>query len=137
MKHLGLLGLSPLLVLSAASFWPVAPVFAQEAAAPKGITLESLMRSGTRQFNKLDLNHDGTIDEAEWNAYVEDMVTKLRARMAKRLAETDTNHDGKITKEEFLASRAKWFAEVDVDGSGSINSEKIRNYNYIRSKQPE
>ena len=54
--------------------------------------------------------------------------------MAKRWAETDINKDNKATKDEFLTSRAKWFAEVDTDRSGFITGEKIRRYNFRRNQ---
>jgi len=125
---------SSLLVSLLFATFLVTPVGAQTTPPSRAITLDSLMKSGTRQFDKLDLNHDGIIDEAEWNAYVEAEIVKLRARMAKRHSETDSNGDGKISKEEYLASRAKWFADVDADNSGAIDSEKIRQYNYRRAR---
>lgn len=41
------------------------------------------------------------------------------------LEEADTNKDGTISKEEFLESSAKRFAEIDNDGDGKITPAEI------------
>lgn len=122
------------LSIFAAFCMSTAPSFAQTAAPKAGITLDRIMKSGAKQFDKLDLNRDGIVDEAEWNAHVEEMVAKLRNSQAKRWEDMDANKLKKITKQDFLSSRAKWFAEVDNDGAGTIDGEKIRRYNYSKSK---
>ncbi len=109
-------------------------VCAQTSNSKTGITLERIMKSGAKQFDKLDLNHDGVVDEAEWSAHVEELVAKLRTSQSKRWEDMDSGKLKHISKQEFLNSRAKWFADVDTDGSGMIDSDKIRLYNYARSK---
>lgn len=129
---------SRLLVGALCLFAMSSPVSAQTAPAKSGITLDRLMKSGAKQFAQLDTNHDGIVDEAEWAAHVEALIAKLRASQAKRWAEMDTKSARKITQEDFLAARAKWFAEVDSDNSGVIDSDKIRKFNFRRSRtQPE
>ncbi len=109
-------------------------VCAQTSNSKTGITLERIMKSGAKQFDKLDLNHDGVVDESEWSAHVEELVAKLRTSQSKRWEDMDSGKLKHISKQEFLNSRAKWFADVDTDGSGMIDSDKIRRYNYARSK---
>ena len=125
-----------LLYLSVFAVFCTSPTssFAQTALPKAGITLDRIMKSGAKQFDKLDLNHDGIVDEAEWSAHVEEMVAKLRNSQAKRWEDMDTSKLKKVSKQDFLASRAKWFAEVDSEGAGTIDGEKIRRYNYSRSK---
>ncbi len=122
------------LIIFAAFCVPTTPSFSQTALPKSGITLDRIMKSGAKQFDKLDLNHDGIVDEVEWAAHVEEMVAKLRNSQAKRWEEMDANKLKKISKQDFLSSRAKWFSDVDSDGAGTIDGEKIRRYNYLKSK---
>ncbi|MCD6034280.1 MAG: hypothetical protein K0R63_21 [Rickettsiales bacterium] len=43
----------------------------------------------------------------------------------KMLAKLDTNKNGSISKEEFLANTEKRFAEMDTDGNGSVSKEEL------------
>ena len=102
-----------------------------------GISLERILKSGGKQFDRLDANHDGVIDAAEWAAYVDAQIAKLKDRMSRRWVEMDMKKRGKVSREDFLADRAKWFAEVDVDRTGAINSDKIHRYNVRQAPPPE
>eukprot|EP01037_Dinobryon_pediforme_P014001 gene14001-14119_t len=108
-----------------------------QSPPPDGISLERILKSGGKQFDRLDANHDGLIDPAEWSAYVDAQVNKLKDRMAKRWADMDLKKRGKVSREDFLAARAKWFAEVDSDKTGFINSEKIHRYNLHQGAPPD
>jgi EF hand len=102
-----------------------------------GTNLDRVLKSGARQFEKLDLNHDGFIDQSEWNADIDMQIARLKARMAKRWVDMDIKKHNKVSREEFLADRAKWFAEVDADKTGTIDSEKIHRYNLRHSQGPD
>ena len=80
------------------------------------------------QFDKLDVNKQGFLDQSEWNKSVDDYVARYRAEMQRRFAEMDVNHTGKATKEQFVAARGRWFDAVDTDHSGTIDDEKLRAY---------
>ena len=102
-----------------------------------GINLDRVLKSGGRQFDRLDMNHDGFIDQAEWTAYVDAQIARLKERMSRRWADMDVKKHSKVSREEFLADRAKWFAEVDADKTGTIDSEKIHRFNMRRSQGPD
>jgi hypothetical protein len=38
----------------------------------------------------------------------------------------DTNNDGKLTRDEFVAGFAKWFADWNTDQSGALSDEQLR-----------
>jgi EF-hand domain pair len=83
-----------------------------------------------RMFDKIDANHDGVITAAEIEAAKND-AEKRRARRLATLAgiraempspsecvvELDQNHDGKVTREEFVAGHS-WFDLITKSGGG-------------------
>lgn len=93
------------------------------------ITADRVNGNAARQFNILDSNKDGVVDKAEMEAAIEAAVAKLRAKMQARFDEADANKDGKISREEFLAARTKWFAEVDTNGDGILDQNELRAWN--------
>ena len=48
-----------------------------------------------------------------------------RADPAERFAQADTNHDGRISRDEFLAGREARFARVDRNGDGFISDDDL------------
>lgn len=46
-----------------------------------------------------------------------------KAQMQQHLKEVDTNGDGNISKEEFMASCEKRFQKMDANGDGQITKE--------------
>jgi hypothetical protein len=65
------------------------------------LTFSEVKAQADRLWNRLDANHDGRIDRADRDA-----------RLLEHFAMADTNHDGVISKDEFLAAmrarEAKW-----------------------------
>lgn len=75
------------------------PLIAAPAAAPVAapapkheITFAEVKAEADKLWDRLDANHDGKIDSADRDA-----------RLLERFAKWDTNHDGVISKDEFLA----------------------------------
>ena len=71
-----------------------------------------------RHFATMDANSDGALDKSE-----------AKGRLAERFDETDTNKDGRITKEEMRAGwqarraghQADRIARVDTDKDGKVS----------------
>jgi Ca2+-binding EF-hand superfamily protein len=92
-------------------------------------------------FARLDANHDGGIDESENLASMQPSETRRQrqplgaseiARALFKRADTDT--DGKLTKEEFLAALPKHqaspaldelFKDADEDPDGAISQSEL------------
>ena len=103
---------------------------AQQTARP--IKRDRVLSRAASQFDAMDANKDGTIDKTEMDAAIEVAVAKLRARMQQRFDEIDPAKSGTISKEAFVASRAKWFDEVDTNADGTLEPEELRAWNKKR-----
>ena len=90
---------------------------------------EALAARG-RLFDSIDADHDGIITAAEFEAAKASAEKRrarrlatlagLRAEMptpSQRVAELDQNHDGKVTREEFIAGHS-WFDLIGKSGGG-------------------
>lgn len=94
-----------LLLLTAAVFTlQTLPAIAEDGAKPKG-------PRGMHMFEMQDADKDGTVSEAEFNAFTK-----------KKFDEIDANKDGKLTKEESSAHhekmKAKWKERRDAHKKG-------------------
>lgn len=72
------------LAIAAATVTPPQP--------PHDLTFAELKADADKVFDRMDANHDGKIDAADRDA-----------RLLEHFAQWDTNHDGVVSKDEFLA----------------------------------
>jgi hypothetical protein len=83
-------------VLTTAMPFVAAPLGAAPAtAAPQpapGVPYDQVKAAADKLWDRMDVNHDGKVDAADHDA-----------RLLEHFARWDTNHDGVISKEEFLA----------------------------------
>lgn len=103
------------------------PVLAQTAAKPV-TTKERVLARAAKQFDALDLDKDGFVDKAEWDKATDVMVAKLRARMDAQFSEADVGKRAKLSREDFIASRMRWFDSVDTDHNGAIDQAEMNVY---------
>lgn len=116
----------------AASLVLAAPALAQPVPS------QPAAKSGARSnyLERIDTNKDGFVDRAEFRAGLQglfdrkdankdgklsqDELKTRRGDPAKRLASLDTDKNGSISREEFIATGEKRFARCDKDGDGRI-----------------
>lgn len=72
---------------------------------------------------ELDANTDGRIDAAEILAARE---KRQRMRTEARLSRLDTNGDGSVSVEEFVAHRQSRLTALDTDADGIVSAEEFR-----------
>jgi len=97
--------------------------FAAAASAQRTARAESRGASGAsnrgeRGFDRLDKNHDGSIDQTEAQAW---------PKLQQNFSQYDTNHDGKLGKDEFAAAVSAQRAasgDTDHDRRGHGRSDK-------------
>ena len=80
------------------------------------VDLAEAKSAASRLFDKLDRDHDGTLDRRE-----------LRGRLnAKDFAAADPDNDGTLDKNEFLALVEKRFKAADPDNDGTIDAKELK-----------
>jgi Ca2+-binding EF-hand superfamily protein len=80
------------------------------------------MQERIDRFKAIDKNADGFIDKAELQASREE---ETAFRVKRMLHHLDTDKDGRITKEEFLAPARQHFARMDLNGDGKITADDL------------
>lgn len=103
--------------------------------------LPALAKSrGMGLIGMLDTDHDGTVDLAEAKAAASALFDKLerdkdgtldkhelaRRLSAKELAAADPDHDGTLTKDEYLAVVAQRFSAADPDHDGTLDARELQ-----------
>ncbi|MBW8785388.1 MAG: EF-hand domain-containing protein [Novosphingobium sp.] len=88
------IGLAALAIVLAGSAYAAerAPA-ARDGLGDAVVTRTQAQARAAELFDRLDVNHDGKLDQADKNA-----------RMAQMFDPIDTNHDGSISREEFMAA---------------------------------
>jgi len=79
------------------------------------------------RFAAVDANKDGKIDRDEFRQHRREMRQEWRAKrmdwMTKRL---DTDKDGSVSEDEFLAGPKKRFEKLDTNSDGKIDSAEMK-----------
>lgn len=79
------------------------------------VDLAEAQKAGSAAFDKLERDHDGTLDKRE-----------LAGRLtAKELAAADPDHDGTLTKDEYLALVEQRFNAADPDHDGTLDAKEL------------
>lgn len=102
------------------------------------ITLQDAERFAAAQFDRLDTDRNGVVDHDEFVASAKrslDRVSEARKAQVQRSLDRretlfktlDQHGDGKLTKDEYLAGTRQHFAEIDVNKTGKITPDDLRN----------
>jgi Ca2+-binding EF-hand superfamily protein len=79
------------------------------------VDLAEAKKAASALFDKLDPDHDGTLDKRE-----------LAGRLTqKELAAADPDHDGTLTKDEYLAVVEQRFSAADPDHDGTLDAKEL------------
>jgi Ca2+-binding EF-hand superfamily protein len=79
------------------------------------VDLAEAKKAASALFDKLDGDHDGTLDKRE-----------LAGRLsAKEFAAADPDHDGTLTKDEYLAGVEQRFNAANKDSDGTLDAKEF------------
>ena len=79
------------------------------------VDLAEAQKAGATAFDKLERDHDGTLDKRELT----------RRLSASELAAADPDHDGTLSKEEYLAIVEQRFKAADRDNDGTLDAREL------------
>ncbi len=82
------------------------------------ITLDAALAAATKQFERMDRNKDGVVEQADFAAMRKEMTDYQVKRFVHRYG---GDKDGKVTREQFFTKESQRFAEGDINGDGVID----------------
>ncbi len=91
-----LIGISALALGLAGAAYAADEMPGGDPLGDKTVTKAEFLAKGTAMFDKMDVNHDGKLDQADRGAHESEMFDHL-----------DTNHDGSVSRGEFTAAHAQ------------------------------
>jgi hypothetical protein len=107
--------------------------------APKPISRAEYVKTVDDRFNGADANHDGFISKAELVAQQERGLAQAKSRVTQQLTASfsrlDTNHDGKLSLQEFLGAAPpirvgenadQLMQRLDSNHDGKMSAEEWR-----------
>jgi Ca2+-binding EF-hand superfamily protein len=80
------------------------------------VDLAEAKAAASAMFDRLERDKDGTLDKHELS----------RRLSAKELAAADPDHDGTLTKEEYLAVVEQRFSAADPDHDGTLDAKELK-----------
>ena len=79
------------------------------------VDLAEAKAAASAMFDRLERDKDGTLDKREWPG----------GCRPKELAAADPDHDGTLTKDEYLAVVEQRFSAADPDHDGTLDAKEL------------
>jgi Ca2+-binding EF-hand superfamily protein len=98
------------------------------------ITQDEYIAAATAHFNKVDVNGTGEIT-AQQIASSPRMVKREQHFAAREVKHMDTNGDGVVSQDEYIAAAKARFAKLDKNGDGFIDAAEMPAHHWAHAKQ--
>ena len=98
------------------------------------ITQDEYVAAATARFNKADTNGSGEIT-AQQIASSPRMVKREQRFAAREVKHMDTNGDGVVSQDEYIAAAKARFAKLDKNGDGFIEADEVPAHRWAHAKQ--
>lgn len=89
------------------------------------ISHDEFMSARIARFDRMDRNHDGHLDDSDLPRFVGSRAgaaDKFHAAMQM----ADTDHDGKVSRDEFVNGGSRMFGMIDTDHDGVIDPDELQ-----------
>lgn len=99
------------------------------------VTLAEYIAFATADYQQLDAAHNGQVTASEIanSPKTQERAAKVAAGIVKHL---DTNGDGVVSQDEFLAAAQKRFARMDKNGDGYIEADEVGSRHWAHGGKP-
>ncbi len=103
-----------------------AELFAQADTNHDGVVSRSeFLAARATRFDKLDRNHDGYLTDADMPRFVRSNSDRMR-KFHEMLQMADGDHDGKVSRDEFIAAGGRMFEMVDGNHDGVVDQAEMQ-----------
>lgn len=99
------------------------------------VTLTEFLAAATADYQALDTAHNGkvTAGEIASSPKTQERAAHVAAGIVKHL---DTNGDGVVSQDEYIAAAQKRFAHLDKNGDGFIDADEITSHHWAHGGKP-
>ena len=98
------------------------------------ITQDEYIAAATAHFNKVDANGSGEIT-AQQIASSPRMVKREQRFASREVKHMDSNGDGLVSQDEYIAAAKARFAKLDKNGDGFIDADEVPAHRWAHAKQ--
>ena len=130
---------SQMLIPTLSMLFLASPVFGQAGGPAKPVSRADFLKAVDNRFNLLDANHDGKVTKDELASEQQREVQRAKAQITQQLQakfkQLDTNRDGQLSLQEFLAATPALRASespdqilqrLDANHDGKVTADEFR-----------